>query len=131
METIEMTIEQCVNHIVNVLEQTKIKKKDIDVQEDTIYFSYGGTNYQIFLEGPEDIHYGITDMEGVDLESDFWANKDEYGDYLYIEEYLDGVVFDKRYDYVKKIWNALEKVDRMDNQDDLLSIVAFYFGLTE
>lgn len=127
----EMTIEQCVEHIVKTLEEFKVKKKDIEVHDETITFSYGGTEYQIYIEGPEDIHYGITHMNGVDLDSDFWEDKDEYGDYTYIEDYFYNVVLDKRYDYVKKIWKTLEKLDESDHEDDLTQIVANYFGLTE
>jgi len=127
----EMTIERCVEHIVKTLEEFKVKKKDIEVDGETITFSYGGTEYQIYIEGPEDIHYGITHMNGVDLDSDFWQGKDEYGDYQYVEDYLYGVVLEKRYDYVKKIWRTLEKLDESEHQDDLSQIVAIYFGLTE
>jgi copper chaperone CopZ len=127
----EMTIEQCVEHIVKTLEEFKVKKKDIEVNGETITFSYGGTEYLIFIETPEDIHYGITHMNGVELDSDFWMNKDEYGDYQYVEEYLYGVVLEKRYDYVKKIWKSLEKLEESDHEDDLTQIVAIYFGLTE
>lgn len=127
----EMTIEQCIEHIVQILEENKIKKKDIEVDGETITFRYAGTNHQIYIEGPEDIHYGITDMDGVDLDSDFWSDKDEYGDYLYIEDYVFGVVLEKRYDYVKKVWKTLEKLVDSDDEGDLTQIVSLYFGLTE
>jgi hypothetical protein len=128
----EATIEKCIEHILEVLAEHKIKKKDIEVHHDEIItFSYGDTEYQIFIEGPEDVHYGITYMNGVDLDSDFWQDKDEFGDYSYIEEYLYGVVLEKRYDYVKKIWKSLEKLDESDHEDDLTQIVANYFGLTK
>lgn len=127
----EMTIEQCVEHIVKTLEEFKVKKKDIEVDNETINFRYGDTEYQIYIETPEDIHYIITHMNGVNLDSDFWMTKDEYGDYLYIEDYFHNVVLDKRYDYVKKIWKTLEKLDESEHEDDLSKIVANYFGLTE
>jgi hypothetical protein len=127
----EVTIEKCIEHILEVLAEHKIKKKDIEVHDETITFSYGDTEYQIFIEGPEDIHYGITHMNGVDLDSEFWQDKDECGDYQYVEDYLHGVVLEKRYDYVKKIWKSLEKLDESDHEDDLTQIVAIYFGLTE
>lgn len=127
----ELTIEQCIEHIVKTLEENKIKKKDIEVNGEIIFFTYGDTHYQIYIEGPEDIHYAITDMDGVGLDSDFWMNKDEYGDYLYVEDYLYSVVLEKRYDYVKKIWKFLEKLDDSEHEDDLSQIIAFYFGLTE
>lgn len=127
----DITIEKCIEHIVEILEENKIKKKDIKVDGNVITFTYGDTHYQVFIEDPETIHYGITDMSGVDLGSDFWELKDEYGDYLYIEEYLFGVVLEKRYEYVKKIWKSLEKLDESEHEDDLTQIVAVYFGLTE
>lgn len=127
----EITIEQCIEHIIQTLEEFKVKKKDIEVDGETITFTYGDTDYQIYIEGPEDIHYGITHMRGVDLDSDFWEDKDDYGDYLYIEDYLYTVVLENRYDYVKKVWKTLEKLEDSNHEDDLSKIVAFYFGLTE
>lgn len=126
-----MTIEQCVEYIVNMLKENKIKEKDIEVYDDTINFTYKDVEYQVYVEGPEDIHYSVVQMKGVGLESDFWMNKDEYGDHLYIEDYLFNVVLDNRFGYIKKIWSSLEKLDENDGEGDLTSIVACYFGLTE
>jgi hypothetical protein len=132
MENTEMTIKECVEHIVQVLKEHKIKDKDIEIyDEDTVYFKYGDTEYQVLVEGPDTVNYGITNITGVGLDSDFWMYKDDNGDYLYIEEYLFNTVLEKRYSYVKKIWTSLEKLENIDNEDDLLQIVASYFGLTE
>ncbi len=127
----QTTIEMCVQHIVGVLEKNRINKKDINVNHDLIYFKYGDTNYQIIIEGPEDIHYGITDMDGVELDSDFWQYKDEFGDYFYIEDYLYNTVLNKSYSYVKKIWQSLDKLSENHDEEDLKRIFAVYFGLTE
>lgn len=126
-----ITIGQCVEHIVNVLKEYKIKEKDIEINGEYINFNFKDFEYQVHIEGPEDVNYSVIEMRGVDLDSDFWMNKDEYGDYLYIEDYLFNVVLDNKFGYVKKVWNTLDKLEDNDQEGDLTQIVAIYFGLME
>lgn len=127
----EMTIAQCVEHIVSILKDHKMKDIEILGDNDIVSFRFKDFVYQVYLEGPEDVHYSITELNGVDLDSDFWMDKDEFGDYTYIEDYLFGVVLDNKYGYIKKVWTTLEKLEDSDEEDDLRQIVANYFGLFE
>jgi hypothetical protein len=129
----ELTNEEVLQYIKDYLVNQKIKPKDIsvDIDSDTLTFFYGGTEYLIFVEGYADIHYGVVSMDGVDLSSEFWSDKDEYGDYTYIDDYFYEVVIEQRFNYVKKTWKALEKLEENDDADDLRQIICMYFGLFE
>lgn len=131
METQEMTIQQCIDHVVNVLKDNKIKEKDIEINDNIVLFTHKGTQYQVYVESPEDVHYGVSHIDGVDLNSDFFQDYDDFGDYLYIEDYLFSTINDNRFDYIKKIWKSLEKLEDLDIEGDLVKIVCAYYGLYE
>lgn len=125
----EKTINECVEHIVNELTTFKIKKNTIIVDNETINFKHGNIEYHIYVEGPEDVHYGIYEIKDVNLSQDFLEDKTEFGDYLYVEDYLHNVVYENKFGYIKKVWKTLEKLENNDEEGDLPNIVASYFGL--
>lgn len=127
----ELSIEHCKEHIVSMLKHHKMKDIEIVGDGDIISFKFKDFEYQIYIESSEDVHYSVTKLNGVDLDSDFWMNKDEYEDYTYIEDYLLDVVLDNKYAYVKKVWSTLEKLESSDEEDDLVEIVSAYFGLVQ
>lgn len=125
----DLSNSDCVKYIVNILEENNIKRKDITVDEDFITFTYGDMTYDVYVQGPENVSYCPSGMDGVHLNEDFWTNKAEMDDYLYIEDYLTETVFEKPYAYIKKAWKALEKLESEDEQGDLRQIIEQYFGV--
>lgn len=124
-----LTNEECIDYIKNYLLNQKIKEHQIEIEESLIKFEYKNTVYQAYIEDYETIHYGVYEMYGVDLTSNFWELKDEYGDYKHIDEFFEGVVKEKRYEYVRKCWNVFDKLQENDENDDLRDIVSRYFDL--
>lgn len=128
----DLTVKECIEHIVKVLNETKqIKKNTIQIEADQIFFIFGDIKYSILVEGPEDVQYQISEIKGVDLDYDFFQYKDDFGNYLYIEDYLFNTVLEHKFDYIKKVWKTLEKLEENDTEGDLTDIVSIYFGLQQ
>lgn len=132
MELEKKTNKECIDYFVSYLKENKIKEKDIIIEgDDQLYFSVGDFEYSIYIEDFETIHFGVSEIFGVELGSDFWSTRDEYGDYLDIDDFFEQTVKEKIHLDVKKIWNSLQKLEKDYDEDTLREIVANYFGMTE
>lgn len=126
-----LTNEECVEYFKQYLLQQKVKPHQIKVDGDLLTFEHKNTVYSLYIEGYQDIHYGVGEMYDVNIGNNFWINKDEYGDYEYIDEFFETIVKEKHYEYVRKIWKNFEKLEENDESDDLKQIICEYFGLYE
>jgi hypothetical protein len=132
MELEEKTNKECIDYFVAYLKENKIKEKDIIIENDNqLFFTFGDVEYSIYIEGYETIHFGVSEIFGVDIGNDFWSIRDEYGDYLYIDDFFWGVVKEKIHLDVKKIWNSLQKLEKDYDEDTLREVVSNYFGMIE
>lgn len=123
--------EECIEYIKNYLLGQKIKPNQIETDGDMITFEHKNTVYHAYVEDYENIHYGVIEMFDVDLDQDFWEVKDEYGDYKHIDEFFETIVKERHYEYVRKTWKILEKLEADDEMDDVRQIICKYFGLFE
>ena len=126
-----LTNEKCIQYIKSYLLANKIKPHQIEVSEDLITFEHKNTVYSVFIEGYEDIHYGVHEMDGVEVGSSFWRDKDEFGDYEYIDQFFETIVKERYYEYVRKTWKTLDNLYDNDETDDLRQIVSEYFGMPQ
>ena len=123
--------DECIEYIKNYLLGQKIKPNQIETDGDLITFEHKNTVYHAYVEDYENIHYGVIEMFDVDLNQDFWEVKDEYGDYEHIDEFFETIVKERHYEYVRKTWKILEKLEADDEMDDVRQIICKYFGLFE
>jgi hypothetical protein len=123
----EITNQEAIDHMVEYLKSQKVK--NIEVEGGSIQFDFKGVSYHLYIEGPEDVHFSIFEMDGVNLGPDFWEYKTEFESYTYIEDYFENVVKSDAYSFIRKAWKALEKLEEADESDDLPQIAASYFGM--
>jgi hypothetical protein len=132
MELEKKTNKECIDYFVSYLKENKIKEKDIIIQDDEqLFFNFGDIEYSICVEDYETIHFGVSEIFGVEIGSDFWSTRDEYGNNLYIDDFFCGVVKEKIHLDVKKIWNTFQKLENDYDEDTLREVVSNYFGMIE
>jgi hypothetical protein len=122
-------MKEQIDYIVNYLIGEGIKQNKIKSDENSVVFRYKDTEYMVYLETPEDVHYGIQEIDGVELDSDFYASYDLHGDHTFIEEFFESYIKQNHYSDIKKVWKACEKLE-MEVQDEqmLEEVIRYYFN---
>jgi hypothetical protein len=122
-------MKEQIDYIVNYLVKQGIKKSVIEANEDTVVFKYKDTEYLVYLETNEDVHYGIQEIDGVAMNGDFYRSLDVYGDYTFIEGFFESYIKENHYSDIKKIWKACEKLE-MEVQDEQMldEVIRYYFN---
>lgn len=121
--------EECIQYIKQFLKEKKCQI--VFESEDNIQFKVRDITYVIFMEDTDNVTYGIDHIDGVNLDSEFFKQFDEqydaedYEDSKHIDDWFMYVVTQKKYSYIKKIWNALKKLD--EEYEDLETIAGEYF----
>jgi hypothetical protein len=119
--------------MVSYLVGEGMKRKDIDVDlgsEDLGFtFKSKGLVCEVYIEGPEDVCFSVCSMDGVDIPASFWQDREEWGDYTFIEEFYRDIVEDGCYSDVKKVWRAFERLSESVDRDLLLDVAGVYFDL--
>ena len=125
-----MSNQECIDYLIAFLRENKVKEYNINSEdEDLILFTVGDTEFSIFVEDFENVHFGISKMHDVEVSRDFWQMKDECENYLHIEDFFFHVVKQKQHSYIKKMWKIFEKMD--EEYEDATEIAALYFDLIQ
>jgi hypothetical protein len=69
-------MKEQIDYIVNYLVKQGIKNSVIEANEDTVVFKYKDTEYLVYLETAEDVHYGIQKIDCIGFFHYFYENKE-------------------------------------------------------
>ncbi len=126
-----MEIPQIAEKLIAILLEHGIKPKDIRQDGESISFDRRKITYSIYIEGEEDIHYGVESIEDADYSQDFFSNKDEYGDINHLEDFLSQID-EGLYDDYRKLWIDLEKLEEKYSDSafiDVEEVIKEKYGL--
>lgn len=102
------------------------KAKDIDDNENLIFFHIKNFKLGVQYEDDENLQFWIEEIQGVDLPEDYFENIIEAGDLNEFEEFIMAVA-DGEFNYIKKIYSTLKKLE--EQYDDDFSMMIKYFNV--
>jgi hypothetical protein len=98
--------------IVEELINSGFNKKSIKIEDGSIHFSKNRFNYSITIEGEDDIIYSIDSIDGTNYSSDFFADRSEYGNLDYLEDFINQIN-EGNFKIYETAWKALDKYESL------------------
>lgn len=124
-----MDINEIKVSIIQILLQEGVVEKNITHEDNVINFTYKKDPiiYNIFIEDENNIHFGIYEIPHREYSSNYLADHDEYGDIDYTYDFLSDIK-DKKYDFLIKIWDDLEKIENKYSYDIVRNTIKNIYG---
>lgn len=123
----DYTIQECMDYITNYLKSEKIKYEIHSLEHCT--FKIKNYTYSIYIEGPEDVQYRISDIDGLDLNNDYFECQHmNHENFQYIEDYIF-TIKSGEFNYIEKICKVFSKLEDEYGSDIVEDLAKEYFKL--
>lgn len=109
-----------IDKLYNILVEAGINKKNIEKEDDLIFFTHKKIRYSVQIEGEDDFAYGPTEFENQALTSDYLHERySECGNLVDFEDFIYSVLNDNPYTDLYRITDKLLKIEEEAENYDI------------